>query len=198
MKLYDAARSGNCHKIRMLLAQLKVPHDIVSVDLAQGGSKTPEFLRLNPRGQVPVLEDAGEIIWDSQAILIYLARKYQADAWLPTEPLAMARVMQWMAVAENEILYGIARARAAINFGAPWNVPECQALGKQALELLDAHLKQSLWLAADHPTLADIACYPYVAMAKEAGLALEDYAAVVSWIRRVQAWPGYVGMPGML
>lgn len=198
MKLYDAARSGNCHKVRMLLAQLAVPHELVSVGLASGGSKTPAFLQLNPRGQVPVLEDEGEIIWDSQAILIYLARKFEAEQWLPTNALSLARVMQWMAVSENEILYGIARARAAINFGAPWNVPECQALGKQALELLDAHLKSRQWLAATHPTLADIACYPYVALAKEAKLPLEDYSSVVPWIRRVQAWPGYVGMPGML
>ena len=198
MKLYDAARSGNCHKVRMLLAQLEVPYEIVSVDLAQGGSKTPEFLRVNPRGQVPVLEDAGEIIWDSQAILIYLARKYDSGKWLPTDALTLARVMQWMAVAGNEILYGLARARAAIQFKAPWNIPDAQAQGKQALELLDAHLAQHTWLAAAHPTLADIACYPYAALAQQAELPLEQYGAVVAWIRRVQAWPNYLGMPGML
>ena len=95
MKLYNLARSGNCHKVRMLLAQLGVPHELVTVDLPSGESKSPAFLKLNPRGQIPVLEDAGEIIWDSQAILVYLARSVSSETWLPTAPLAMARVMQW-------------------------------------------------------------------------------------------------------
>lgn len=197
MKLYDAARSGNCHKVRMLLTQLGLPYESVAVDLPGGESKLPPFLKLNPRGQVPVLEDAGEIIWDSQAILVYLARKQTDETWLPTAPLAMARVMQWLAVSENEILYGLARARAALLFKVPWNVAECQALGTQALVLLEAHLAQREWLAANHPTIADIACYPYVALAPQADLSLENHPAVVAWIRRIQAWPNYIGMPGM-
>jgi glutathione S-transferase len=198
MKLYDLARSGNCHKIRMLLAQLNVAHELVTVDLPNGESKAAAFLKLNPRGQIPVLEDGGEIIWDSQAILVYLARRYPSEAWLPTAPLAMARVMQWLAVSENEILYGLARARAALLFKAPWNVAESQALAIQALDLLEAQLTQQDWLAASHPTIADIACYPYVALAPQAGLSLDAYPAVVAWIRRIQAWPNYVGMAGMI
>ena len=197
MKLYDVARSGNCHKVRMLLAQLGLPYESVAVDLPGGESKLPPFLKLNPRGQVPVLEDAGEIIWDSQAILVYLARKQSDETWLPTAPLAMARVMQWLAVSENEILYGLARARAALLFKTPWNAAECQALGTQALALLEGHLTQREWLAASHPTIADIACYPYVALAPQADLSLGNYPAVVTWIRRIQAWPNYTGMPGM-
>jgi len=197
MKLYDVAPSGNCHKVRMLLAQLGLPYESVAVDLPGGESKLPAFLKLNPRGQVPVLEDADEIIWDSQAILIYLVRKQSDEHWLPTAPLAMARVMQWLAVSENEILYGLARARAALLFKAPWNVAECRALGTQALALLESHLTQREWLAASHPTIADIACYPYVALAPQADLSLDAYPAVVAWIRRIQAWPTYIGMLGM-
>jgi len=197
MKLYDVARSGNCHKVRMLLAQLSLPHEIVAVDLPGGETKLPAFLKLNPRGQVPVLEDAGEIIWDSQAILVYLARKQSDETWLPTAPLTMARAMQWLAVSENEILYGLARARAALHFKAPWSVADSQALGTQALILLETHLTQREWLAASHPTIADIACYPYVALAPRAGLSLDAYPAIVAWIRRIQAWPNYTGMPGM-
>lgn len=195
MKLYDAARSGNCHKVRMLLAQLDLAHEIVTVDLAAGENKRPAYLALNPRGQVPLLEDAGELIWDSQAILVYLARRYGGDAWLPTAPLAMARVMQWLAVSENEIQYGLARARAARQFGAPWNVEECQRTGRVALDLLERQLATSAWLAADRVTLADLACYPYVAMAPQAGLELTNHPSVRTWLGRIQALPRYVGMP---
>lgn len=198
MKLYDAARSGNCHKVRMLLAQLNLPYETVPVDLAKGGSKTADFLRINPRGQVPVLEDGADVIWDSQAILVYLARKYDSGNWLPTDAITLGRVMQWLAISENEILFGLARARSAIQFNTPWNIPESQAIGTQALELLDAHLIQHTWLAASHPTVADIACYPYIALAQQAELPLAQYTSVVAWIRRVQAWPNYLGMPGML
>lgn len=88
MKRHDAARSGNCHEVRMLLAQLDLPHEIVSVDLAAGEHRTPAYLALNPRGQVPPLEDEGEVIWDSHAIPVYPARRHGGQAWLPRAPLA--------------------------------------------------------------------------------------------------------------
>ncbi len=198
MRLYDAARSGNCHKVRMLLAQLDLPHEIVSVDLAAGAHRTPAYLALNPRGQVPLLEDEGEVIWDSQAILVYLARRHGGEAWLPSAPLALARVMQWLAVSENEIQYGLARARAALRFGAPWDVGACQATGRAALALLEGRLAHAPWLAADHATIADLACYPYAALAPQAGLQLDGYPALRAWLGRIQALPRYVGMPDMV
>jgi len=198
MKLYDAARSGNCHKVRMLLAQLGITYETVSLDLAAGENKTSAYLALNPRGQVPLLEDEGELIWDSQAILVYLARRYGGENWLPSAPLPMARVMQWLAVSENEIQYGLARARAALQFGAPWNVEECQRVGRVALQLLEGQLAKSEWLAADHVTIADLACYPYAALAPQSGLELAGHPAVLAWISRIQALPRYAGMPNMI
>lgn len=198
MKLYDTPRSGNCHKVRMLLAQLDLTHEIVPVDLAGGENKQRAYLALNPRGQVPLLEDEGELIWDSQAILVYLARRYGDETWLPTAPLAMARVMQWLAVSENEIQYGLARARAALQWRAPWNVEECQRVGRAALDLLERQLATSAWLAADHATIADLACYPYVALAPQAGLELESFPSVRAWVGRIQALPRYAGMPNMV
>lgn len=198
MKLYDVPRSGNCHKVRMLLAQLALPHEVVTVDLAAGENKQPAYLALNPRGQVPLLEDDGEWIWDSQAILVYLARRYGEENWLPSAPLALARVMQWLAVSENEIQYGLARARAALQFGAPWNVEECQRTGRAALALLEGQLTKTEWLAAAHVTLADLACYPYVALAPQSGLEVEGHPAVRAWMDRIQALPRYVGMPSMV
>ena len=112
-------------------------------------------------------------------------------------PLAMARVMQWLALSENEIQYGLARARAALQFGAPWNVEECQRVGRGALQLLQGRLETAEWLAAEHITIADLACYPYVALAPQSGVELASFPAVTTWVGRVQALPRYAGMPNM-
>ncbi|MEJ2478773.1 MAG: glutathione S-transferase [Acidihalobacter sp.] len=196
-RLYDFERSGNCHKVRLLLSLLHVEYERIEIDLRGGATEQPEFLALNPRGQVPVLADGDAVIWDSMAILTYLARRYDAR-WLPEEPLALARVMQWLAVSENEILYGLARARAVLLLNRPFDLEACQAMGRDALELLDAQLSRRKWLAGgDAPSIADIACYPYVALAPEGGLELTPYAAVRNWLQRIQAMPGYIGMPGI-
>lgn len=197
MKLYDMEFSGNCYKIRLFCALLELSYETIPVDLLKGEHKTASFLAMNPRGQVPVLDDAGSLVWDSMAILVYLARKYGNEQWLPTEPEPLARVMQWLAISENEILYGLARARAVARFNRPWDLAACQALGRSGLAVLEDHLRHKPWLAADHPTLADIACYPYVALAPEGGVALDGFPSVGQWIARVQALPGYVSMPGL-
>lgn len=197
MKLYDMEQSGNCYKIRLFCALLGLTYESIPVNLLQGEHKAANFLALNPRGQVPVLDDAGTVVWDSMAILAYLAKKYEDEQWLPTEPASLARVMQWLAVSENELQYGLARARAVTRFNRPWDLAACQELGRSGLAFLDAHLQHNRWLAADHPTLADIACYPYVALAPEGGVALDDFPSVEKWIARMQALPGYVGMPGL-
>lgn len=195
MKLYDYELSGNCYKIRLLLALLGLPYTRVAINSLTGETLTPEFRRLNPRGQIPVLEDGSEVIWDSQAILAYLARRYGEEGqWLPEPPLALARVMQWLAVSENELLYGLARARVILRFGRPFNLEEAQTLGRAGLELLESHLAERQWLAAGHVTIADIACYPYVALAPEGGLLLDAYPAVQAWLKAVEALPGYVPM----
>ncbi len=197
MKLYDRDISGNAYKARLLLALLNLPYERVNVDLPGGENRKPEFLRLNPRGQIPVLEDDGRVFWDSTAILVYLARRYGGEQWLPTDPAAMAEVMQWLALAQNEILYGLARARAINLFKRPWNLEEAQAAGRRALDVLQERLAGHQWLALERPTIADVACFPYAALAPEGGVSLQDYPAVRSWISRVQQLPGYEGMPGL-
>ncbi|APZ44718.1 glutathione S-transferase [Acidihalobacter ferrooxydans] len=197
-RLYDFELSGNCHKIRLLLALLGVEYERIDIDIRSGGSQSPEFLAINPRGQVPVYADGDAVIWDSMAILAYLARRYGDAHWLPTEPLALARVMQWLAVSENEILYGLARARAVLKMGRPFDLDAAQAMGRSALDVLEQRLATEHWLAGgDMPSIADIACFPYVALAPQGGLPLDTYPAVRAWIGRVQALPGYVGMPGI-
>lgn len=197
MKLYDMELSGNCYKIRLFCALLGLTYESIPVNLVGGQHKEADFLALNPRGQVPVLDDAGTVIWDSMAILVYLAKKYGDEQWLPTEAEPMARVMQWLAVSENEILYGLARARAVVRFNRPWDLAACQEMGNSGLACMERHLQRSHWLAAGHPTVADIACYPYVALAPEGGVALDGRPCVEKWIARMQALPGYVEMPGL-
>ncbi|ATG91768.1 glutathione S-transferase family protein [Methylomonas koyamae] len=197
MKLYDMELSGNCYKIRLLCGLLGIDYERVPVDLMQGQHKTEDFLRLNPRGQIPVLEDAGALIWDSSAILLYLARQYGGEQWLPLAAKPMAEVMQWLSLAQNELLYGLARARAAKKFNRPWDVEQCQQHGRLGLQVLERQLATNVWLAGSQPTIADIACYPYVALAPEGGVALAEFPAVLAWMQRIRELPGYVAMPGI-
>ncbi len=197
MILYHAPNSGNAFKARLFLSLLGLDHEITDVDLRAGGNRASQFLALNPRGQIPVLVDGDKVIWDSQAILVYLARRYGSEDWLPLDPEPLARVMQWLAVAENELLFGLARARAVVLFGRPWDYEQSKTLGEAGLKVLDDHLGDRDWLAADRPTIADIACYPYVALAPEGKISLAPYPTIGLWIRRVQQLDGYVDMVGI-
>lgn len=194
LKLYDFDRSGNCYKVRLLLSMLKLDYERIPTDSSSGETQTPEFKRLNPRGQIPVLMDGETLIWDSMAILVYLTRRYGDERLLPADPLGEARVMQWLAVSENELLYGLARARVALRFNKPFDLEQCHRDAKPGLETMEQQLAEHDWLAADHPTIADIACYPYLALADEAHISLADYPAIRVWLQRVEAILGWVPM----
>src|SRR4029434_7458657 len=153
----------------------------------------PEFLRLNPRGEVPVLEDDGTVLWDSAACLVYIARKHGGEKWLPTPPAQMAEVMQWIALAGNEIQYGLQYARRGVLQGR-WTagtLEQGQALSRVALNVLETRLKDNAWLALGRPTIADVACFPYVETAPEAQLPLEGYPGILAWLERCKALPGW-------
>ncbi len=194
IKLYNLPRSGNSYKIRLMLSILKLEYETILIDSSKGETLTDEFKQINPRGQIPVLIDGDELIWDSMAILVYLVRRYGDTQWLPADALGEARVMQWLAVSENELLYGLARARAALLFKRPFDLATCYADAKPGLEAMERQLSQHDWLAAEYPTIADIACYPYVRLADEAEFSLEPYSAVYAWLERVETIPGWVPM----
>lgn len=194
LKLYSYPISGNAYKVRLLLALLGLDYKLVNVDLKAGDTQTPEFLRLNPRGQVPVLVDGDVVVWDSLAILVYLARQYGKGEWLPTDIMGETQVMQWLAVSENELLYGLARARSTLLLKRPFNLEQCQNEGKAGLAVMEQHLAGNAWLAAGKPTIADIACYPYVMLAPMGEVNLEPYPNVRQWLARVEALPGWVAM----
>ena len=195
MKVYINERSGNSYKPLLMLAMLGIPYETVAIDLAKREQKQPGYLKINPRGLVPALEDGGTVIWDSTAILVYLARKYGGDTWLPIEPGPMAQVMQWLAFAQNEIHYGLQFARAIRQFGRRGNFEECQAYGRNALDVLNKYLANHSWLALERMTIADIACFPYVALAPDADIGLDGYPSVTGWIDRIKARPAYIPLP---
>ena len=196
IRLYGAPLSGNAYKARLLLELLGLEYEETVIDLQAGENRTEAFLALNPRGQIPTLVDGEVTVWDSQAILVYLARRY-GEAWLPMEPAPMAGIMQWLALAENELLFGLARARAVKLFGRDFDLASCQGYGRVGLEVLEQRLAGHEWLAAGKPTIADIACMPYAALSYMGDIPLDDYPSVRAWIDRVRALPGFVAMEGI-
>lgn len=193
MKLYMSATSGNAYKVRLLLEMLKVPYEKVVLDFAKNEYKQPPYLKINPRGQVPAIEDDGKVFWDSTACLVYVARRYGGEQWLPIEAAQMAEIMQWLAVSNNELHYGLQWARGVkTGIRKIGSYDEYAAYGRAGLALLQGHLQDRQWLALGRPTIADLACYPYVSVAPEGGFKLEDYPAVLAWTRRIEALPGWV------
>lgn len=192
MKLYHHPLSGHAHRARLFISLLGLPHDLIEVDLAAGAHKAPGFLALNPFGQLPVLQDEEHVISDSNAILVYLAKKHRRTDWLPEEPAAAAAVQRWLSVAAGEIAYGPAAARLVTVFGSHHNPQEVIARAHDLLGKLEAHLTAQDWLVGDGPTIADVALYSYVARAPEGNVDLSPYPAVNAHLRRIEALPGFV------
>jgi glutathione S-transferase len=195
--LYEFALSGNCHKIRLMLSLLGLDYQSVIVDGNAQQQKSAAFLAMNPFGQVPVLTDGEVTLRDSQAILVYLAKKYGFAQWLPEQPDALAEVMAWLSTAANEVSLGPNRLRLHYKFGRAINLDESRKTTENLLNILDERLKHHSYLATDQITIADIAVYPYIALSPEGNVDLNSYPADMAWLRRIQALPGYVGMPGM-
>ncbi len=197
LKLYNFTRSGNCYKVRLLLALLKLDYELVPVDMKNGEHKNPAFMALNPWGQVPVLGDGDLVLRDSQAILVYLAQRYEGAAWLPTEAKDLGLVMQWIMVAEHDIQQTLTAARAYYLFGRQLDIETATARAYSVLQIIDHHLAHRQWLELDRPTLADIACYPYIALAADGKISLADYPQVGAWCDRLKQLPGYIDLPGI-
>lgn len=192
MLLYYHPFSGHSHRVRLFLSLVNQPVELVEVDILRGQNKTSEFLTINSFGQVPVLKDGDLVIADSNAILIYLAKKLGRADWLPEDPVGAASVQRWLSVAAGEVAYGMAAARRIRLFGAK-SVPE-EAISRSyaLLSVLDAELEKKDWMAADRPTIADLALYGYVARSPEGGIDLTEYPFVQSWLCRVESLPDFV------
>lgn len=192
MKLYRHIVSGHCHRVELFLGLLGLRADLVDVDLMKAEHKSPEFLAKNPFGQVPVLEDDGHFISDSNAILVYLAKRHANARWLPEDALGAAAVQRWLSVAAGEIAFGPAAARIINLFQRPQDPADAIARAHRVLALIDDQLKSRDWLAAAEPSIADVALYSYIARAPEGKVDLSAYGNVNAWLARVEALPGFV------
>ena len=198
IKLYGHEMSGNSYKVRLFLELLKVDYEWIKVDLMKGEHKSPDYLALNPFGQVPLLVDGEVKLADAQAILVYLARQYGGEQWLPTDALPLAQVFRWLSTTAGEVRQGPENARLYYLFGATnINIERAHQKAAYILTQLNQHLSDRQWLEFDHPTIADIAVFPYVALARDGKIDLDAYPNVLTWIDRVKQLPGFIPMAGI-
>ena len=192
--VHGTVLSGHTHRVVSFLSILGLPHrlELAPMEVRQ----TPAFRALNPLGQIPVLQDGDLVLSDSCAILVYLAKRYAPGSpWLPEEPVAAAHVQRWLAIAAGELKYGPAAARVITVWNSPGDLAAAHAIAARLLRFMEGHLASTAFLAADHPTIADIACYSYIAHAPEGRVSLAEYEHVRAWLSRVEAIPGFKPMP---
>ena len=195
MKFYNVPYSGNSYKVRLLLAQVGIACDIVEIDILQGESRTPEFLKINPNGRTPVLDDNGFVLAESNAILAYLAR---GTKFLPEARKRWALVFQWMFFEQYSHEPYIATSRFLLQHKP--DTPERAAAlavrrdsGWAALKLMEGHLSKNDFFVGDY-SIADIALFAYTHVSHEGGFPLDDFPKIRTWIERVKAQPGFIPM----
>ncbi len=194
VRIHHFAKSGHAHRALVFAKLAGIAHEVVPVDLAAGAHKSPEFLAMNPNGQVPVLEDGEVVMSDSNAILVYLARIYAPD-WIPSDAVGEANVQRWLTLAAGEIAFGSCAARLITVFGAPLDPNFAAATAEKAMQKLEHGLTGRDWLVGEQPTIADVANYSYTAHAPEGNVSLEPYPNVRAWLARFEALPGFEAMP---
>lgn len=196
IRLHRLAISGHSHRVELFMSLLGLPFELVNVDLMGGAHKKPDFLAMNPFGQVPVIEDGDVTLADSNAILVYLTRRYAQDAeqWLPVDPLAAANVQRWLSVAAGPLAFGPAAARVIQLFKKPDSPDDAMARAHALFKVMEQQLATSSFLAGDSATLADIANYSYVAHAPEGNVSLDGYPNERAWLARIEALPRFVPM----
>ncbi len=194
MRLFDYAASGNCFKVRLLLALLERRHERVPVDIFAGGTLTDEYSRVNPLRETPVLEtDDGNLIAQSNAILWYLA---DGTDYLPCDRVERAQVLQWQFFEQERVMPGLGGTRFRRLTGRAEGDPDGDhrrfALGVETLELLDDHLRGRDWLVGRQCSIADLSVFAYAHVAGDAGFELERYPGILEWLNRIRALPGFV------
>jgi len=199
LKLYSRERSGNCYKVRLMLSRLNLDYEKVAVHReGKGRNILPSgYDQLNPLKQIPVLVAESTPYWGTIPILVYLARKHGGEEWLPCDAEGEAEVTQWLSLSQNEIIYGLGRARSMR--GERWHgsgtLEEAHAVAAVALSALESRLRNHDWLALGRPTIADVACYSYTVFAPEGGISLKPYPGVRAWLARIQGLPRYLDIP---
>jgi glutathione S-transferase len=195
LRLHAFSLSGHAHRAELFLSLLGLPYERIEVDLVKGVHKLPDFLAMNPFGQVPVLEDGDVVLSDSNAILVYLAMRYDTSGrWLPRDPVVAARIQRWFSVAAGELANGPGAARLVALFGAKLDHDRARAGAGVLFGIMEAELGTRAYLASDAATLADVALYSYTLLAPEGGVSLDGYPNVRAWLGRVEELPGFKPM----
>lgn len=189
--LYGMSISGHVHRVFTFLRMLELPFSYVETTAETRA--TSDYLKMSPLGQVPTLRDGDFVSTDSNAILIYLAERYAPNSnWLLRDPLGASRVQRWLSIAAGELRYGPALARVIKILHRPLDPEPPRALAAKLFNAMETHLTEQAFLAAKHPTIADVALYSYTALAPEGGVSLEPYPGIRAWLARIEAIPGYV------
>ena len=204
MILYDFVLSANCYKVRLLASILDIKYETQLVDYFPGKEHmTEEFLKLNPLGEIPVLIDDDVILTDVNAILLYLVSKFaDSDNWWPAkDPILLGKIMQWLSFADK-IGHYISSARWHEMIGQQTDISSKKKSIHQLLRVLEDHLTiqefMSLdWIVDQNVTLADLACFPFVALVEDGGVTNYQYPAIQRWMHRIADIPGYNEMPGI-
>lgn len=191
---YDTKVSGHCHRVRLFLSMLDVGHATIEIDMKKGQHKTAEYRKLSPLGQVPTLVDDEVVITDSCAALVYLAKKYGDEHWLPDDPAGAAKVQRWLSTASGELFRGPVVARAVKLFGRDYHYEDAVMWSGRLLEWMQSELDTRKWLAADHETIADVAMYSYLRVANEGDIDLSPYPAINRWMTDVESLDGFIPM----
>lgn len=204
--LHDYELSGNCYKVRLLAAMLGIAYRSETVEFYPAAAhKSEAFLAIDPMGELPVWVEGELVLRDSKAILVYLAARHDPDGlWYPTagDPVRLARVVQWLAFGDA-LTASVSAARLVEGFFHAGDIDALRAEAHRLFRILDAHLwfgerEGRDWLVdGSAPTVADLACFPYVALSEEGGIDREDYPAIRRWLDRVTRLPGFVAMPGV-
>lgn len=195
LKLLRERISGHCHRVELFMRVLGLRYETVDIDLHNGEARTAAFKQLNPLMQVPVLIHGPKVICDSNAILSYLTTEFEAWNWWPQDPLLHSRVQRWLSIAAGELLNGPVVARRITVYNRDFDQARAVAASTRLLDFLEDHLRGTIYLVNDVPTVADIALYTYTAHAPEGGISLQPYPTVRKWLRRIEAWPAFVPMP---
>ncbi len=192
---YSFPTSGHAHRVELLLRALDLPFKRIDVDLGAKIQKQSDFIAMNPFGQVPVIDDNGVVIWDSTAILMYLALTYGDDTYLPRDPKLMAEVVAWLGKASGPIMFGPALARRINVLNNNASKVSSHAIAGDLLTVMETVLGKSKFLVTNRATIADMAAYAYVAHAPEGDIDLKPYPHVLEWLERVENLSFFVPMP---
>ena len=200
IKLYEHPLSGNAYKAKLLLHQLSVEYEGVTVDIFAGEHKKEEFSALNPNCKIPVLSDGDFVMWESNAILFYLAKKFSPNPYLSDDPETYGLIAQWAFFGKTTIDPNLALARYFAKFLPPDQIPpgmmeKLHAQGNVALAILEDHLSRTEFLSGDY-SIADIACYPYTMLCEEGGFDLEPYPSIRRWCGSVEGTPNFIAFAG--